>query len=169
MTTGRWLDTNIPSHNLRFCQILLHKRSLNGRNLLQFWHKLPGRGCQIKVSKSRSSTSREKKVLSPIFHCEIFISSHRHLQKICWKACNLEQIDFQVHRLLFHPENCYLEGFNLYFLYSKLHIFYKYIRMVWWNVVQDSAGMRITLQQPHYWWVTLGTLNISRVKYSCVA
>ena len=35
------------------------------------------------ISKSRLSTSREKKVLSPIFHCEIFISSHRHLQKIC--------------------------------------------------------------------------------------
>ena len=37
----------------------------------------------IYISKSRSSTSREKNVLSPIFHCEIFISSHRHLQKIC--------------------------------------------------------------------------------------
>ena len=118
---------------------------------------------------SQIADLERKKGLSLIFHYKIFIFSQRHLQKICWKACNLEQIDFQVHRLLFHPENCYLEGFNLYFLYSKLHIFYKYIRMVWWNVVQDSAGMRITLQQPHYWWVTLGTLNISRVKYSCVA
>ena len=36
----------------------------------------------LQISKSRSSTSREK-VLSPIFHCEIFISSHTHLQKIC--------------------------------------------------------------------------------------
>ena len=37
----------------------------------------------VNVSKSRSSTLREKKVLSPFFHCEIFISSKRHLQKIC--------------------------------------------------------------------------------------
>ena len=51
-------------------------------------------------STSRSSTSREKKVLSPIFHCEIFIYSHRNLQKICWKACIQEQIDFEVYRLL---------------------------------------------------------------------
>ena len=54
----------------------------------------------IHSSKSRSSTSREKKVLSPIFHCEIFISSHRHLQKVCWKACNLVEIGFEVYRLL---------------------------------------------------------------------
>ena len=38
---------------------------------------------KVVTSKSRSSTSREKKVLSPIFHCEIFICSHRHLQNIC--------------------------------------------------------------------------------------
>ena len=54
----------------------------------------------VMISKSRSSISRERKVLSPIFHWEIFISSHRHLQKICWNACNQEQIDFEVPRLL---------------------------------------------------------------------
>ena len=59
-----------------------------------------GRPGPLCTSKSRSSTSREKKVLSPIFHCEIFISSHRHLQKTCCNACNLEQIDFEVYRLL---------------------------------------------------------------------
>ena len=48
----------------------------------------------IDSSKSWSSTSREKKVLSPIFHYEIFISSPRHIQKICWNACNLVEIDF---------------------------------------------------------------------------
>ena len=36
---------------------------------------------RVSLSKSRSSTSREKKVLSPFSYCEIFISSQRHLQK----------------------------------------------------------------------------------------
>ena len=51
-------------------------------------------------SKSWSLASGGKKVLSPIFYCKIFISSHRHLQKVCWKACNLVEIDFKVYRLL---------------------------------------------------------------------
>ena len=52
------------------------------------------------ASKSRLSTSREKKVLSPFFHCEIFYLPTDTFKKLCWNACNQEQIDFEVPRLL---------------------------------------------------------------------
>ena len=38
----------------------------------------------VKISTSQGWASGGKKVLSPIFHCKILISSHRHLQIICY-------------------------------------------------------------------------------------
>ena len=49
------------------------------------------------INPGWSPTSRgnlKKKLLSGFFHCEIFLPSHRYLQKICWKACNLAEIGF---------------------------------------------------------------------------
>ena len=43
---------------------------------------------------------REGKILlSGFFHCEIFLPSHRYLQKICWNGCYLPEIGFLVYRL----------------------------------------------------------------------
>ena len=64
--TLRWYENRVLYHNLK---------SIEALNVLT--------DSEVLISKSRSSTSRGKKVLSPIFYCEIFISSHRHLQKIC--------------------------------------------------------------------------------------
>ena len=60
--------------------LLLFARRRSFRTLSNRWE------LELAISKSRSSTSREKKVLSPFFHSEIFISSQRHLQKIMLKC-----------------------------------------------------------------------------------
>ena len=59
----------------------------------------------------------------PIDTFRKYVERHVTRSKLTFKFTSHAQF----HRLLFQLENCYLKGFNLYFLYSKLHIFYKYI------------------------------------------
>ena len=82
---------NLDSHLMRTLVSVL-AASLPSAQCPDSWkhkhrdHHWPSDQTVMSSSKSRSSTSREKKVLSPFFHCEIFISSQRHLQKIMLKC-----------------------------------------------------------------------------------
>ena len=68
-------------------------------NITEF-HTKVRQTCLIAKADRRPREEKKFYHLFPFFHCEIFISSQRHLQKICWNACNQEQIDFEVYRLL---------------------------------------------------------------------
>ena len=82
----------------------------------------------------------------PIDTFRKYVERHVTRSKLTFKfTCIVSQATFSARKLL-------KDSICIFYIQNYTYFINIYIRMVSWNVVdiQDSAGMRITLQQPHY-------------------